>query len=372
MHITCVVGARPNFVKIGPILEATRRYPDLQVSLVHTGQHYDDRMSALFFDELCLPKPEVYLGIGGGSQAAQTGRIMIAFDEVLETGVTDCVLVVGDVNSTLACALAAAKRGIPVAHVEAGLRSGDSAMPEEINRILTDHISRYLFTTDREAERHLNREGIPSERIYFVGNVMIDTLLRHRERARKSTILEQLKVTAHEYAVCTFHRAGNVDEPSSAANTVAALETLARQVTTVMPLHPRTRIRWKQFGLWERVQAIDGVIFCDPLGYLDFQMLLDQARLVFTDSGGIQEETTMLGVPCLTFRETTDRPITIAEGTNQLVGTDVSVLDKVLEASLRNERPQKKVPELWDGKSAERIVAVLYQQFHPVIMNGAD
>lgn len=362
MHLMCIVGARPNFVKIGPILEAAHQYLDLQVSLIHTGQHYDAQMSALFFDELHLPKPDVFLGIGGGSHAIQTGRMLIAFDKVLDTTPTDCVLVVGDVNSTLAGALVAVKRGIPVAHIEAGLRSGDKAMPEEINRIIVDHISDYLFTTEREAEHLLNQEGISSDRIHFVGNVMIDSLIYHRQRARKSTILEQLRITAHSYAVCTLHRSSNVDKPDAAANAVSALETLTRRLPTVMPLHPRTRAKWKQFGLWNRVQAIHGLILTEPLGYLDFQMLMDQAQLVLTDSGGIQEETTVLGVPCLTFRENTERPITITEGTNQLIGTDVTCLDVALDAFVKGRRPLGNTPELWDGKAAERIVAVLYQE----------
>jgi UDP-N-acetylglucosamine 2-epimerase (non-hydrolysing) len=362
MHLTCVVGARPNFMKIAPILSAAARRPDVRCSLLHTGQHYDEKMSTLFFTELGLPQPDVYLGIGSGSHAVQTARVMIAFDETLDQQPTDVVLVVGDVNSTLACALVASKRGIRVAHVEAGLRSGDRAMPEEINRILTDQISDYLFTTERTAEDHLRAEGIPASRIHFVGNVMIDTLLAHRERARQSDILARLDLRPREYAVCTLHRPSNVDTPEAAENTVCALERLAQRLPVVLPMHPRTRAKMAQFGLAPRIGEDRQVRVIEPVGYLEFLGLMDQARLVFTDSGGIQEETTALGVPCLTFRNNTERPITVTEGTNRLVGTDPDAVAAALDDLLAGKSLAGRIPELWDGKAAERILAVLCGQ----------
>jgi UDP-N-acetylglucosamine 2-epimerase (non-hydrolysing) len=361
MHTIFVVGARPNFMKVAPLLEAAAHYPDIHSLLLHTGQHYDERMSALFFTELGLPRPDIFLGIGSGSHAVQTARVMLAFDEVLDTNPTDLVVVVGDVNSTLACALVAVKRGIPVAHIEAGLRSGDRRMPEEINRILTDQISDHLFTTERLADRNLQAEGIPAERIHFVGNVMIDTLMHHREQARQSDILSRLKQTAGHYAVCTLHRPSNVDTHAAAQNTLEAVEMLAERLPVVMPLHPRTKAKWEQFQLIERLQNCPKVQIIEPLGYLDFLTLMDQARVVFTDSGGIQEETTVLGVPCLTFRENTERPITVTEGTNRLIGLDPCRLAVALEELLQGKGPTGKIPELWDGRAAERILAILHR-----------
>jgi len=359
MRLTCVVGARPNFMKVAPILRAAARHPELECRLVHTGQHYDERMSTLFFTELGLPQPDVYLGVGSGSHAAQTARVMLAFDEVLDQHPTDGVLVVGDVNSTLACALVAVKRSIMVAHVEAGLRSGDRRMPEEINRVVTDQISDYLFTTERLADQNLQAEGIPAERIHFVGNVMIDTLLEHRERARQSNVLRRLELSSGEYAICTLHRPSNVDTPSAAANTVRALEELARRLPVALPLHPRTQAKLEEFGFLQQIREWPSVRIVEPLGYLDFLALMDQARVVFTDSGGIQEETTALGVPCLTFRANTERPITVTEGTNQLIGLDPNRLAAALDELLAGKSATGRVPEFWDGRAAERILAIL-------------
>jgi UDP-N-acetylglucosamine 2-epimerase (non-hydrolysing) len=359
MRLMCVVGARPNFMKIAPILSAAAKRPEIETRLVHTGQHYDERMSQLFFDELGLPRPDVYLGVGSGSHAAQTARVMLAFDEALDAGPADVVLVVGDVNSTIACALVAVKRGIRVAHVEAGLRSGDRTMPEEINRVLTDQISDYLFTTERSAADNLAAEGIPAERIHFVGNVMIDTLLRHRDRARRSDILKRLRREPRSYAVCTLHRPSNVDTAAAAENTVRALEVLAARLPVVFPIHPRTRAKLAEFGLLERVEALPRQQIIEPLGYLDFLALTDQAKAVFTDSGGIQEETTVLEVPCLTFRENTERPITVTEGSNQLIGLSPDRLAAALDELLAGNTPAGRVPELWDGSAAERIIAAL-------------
>ncbi len=356
--ITCIVGARPNFMKVAPILRAMRSYPSLTPRLVHTGQHYDARMSDLFFRELGLPEPDAFLGVGSASHAVQTARVMELFDAELDAHPADVVLVVGDVNSTLACALVAAKRQVAVAHVEAGLRSRDRTMPEEINRILTDQLSDYLFTTERSALDNLVAEGIPESRVHFVGNVMIDTLLAHREAAARRPVLGDLGLTARQYAVATLHRPSNVDTPEAARNMLTALEAVAERLPLVAPLHPRTVARLEGFGLLETLRSSARITVTEPFGYLDFLCLLDHARLVFTDSGGIQEETTALGVPCLTFRDSTERPITVTEGSNRLIGTDASVVpgavDEVLAATTAG-----RVPEGWDGRAAERIVAVL-------------
>lgn len=362
MHITCVVGARPNFMKIAPILDAAKRVAGIQTLLVHTGQHYDERMSELFFTELSLPRPDVYLNIKSGNHAVQTAKVMIAFDEWLEQNATDMVLVVGDVTSTLACSLVACKRNVAIAHVEAGLRSRDRRMPEEINRILTDQISDYLFTTERLANENLKLEGIPEARIHFVGNLMIDTLLRHRERALLSDILSRLGLSPKKYAVCTMHRPSNVDEPDAANNTLQALTALAERLPVLLPLHPRTRNRWTEFGLMSKVAQLKSVIVTEPLGYFDFLAAMAKAKVVFTDSGGIQEETTVLGVPCLTFRENTERPITITEGTNQLVGISPNRLADALDEILAGKSPRGRIPELWDGKAGDRIINLLAQQ----------
>lgn len=358
MHITFVVGARPNFMKVAPILKAAKK-AKIESLLLHTGQHYDQKMSTLFFDQLGLPRPDVYLGVGSGSHAVQTAKVMTAFDEVLDGLSTNVVLVVGDVNSTLACALVAVKRNILVAHVEAGLRSGDRSMPEEINRIVTDQISDFLFTTERTADENLVKEGIPRERIFFVGNVMIDTLLEHRESAGKTGMVEALGLAKGGYAVCTLHRPSNVDTRESAQNTVRALEILLERMPVILPIHPRTNTKLKEFGLIERITENPNLKMVEPLGYLEFMCLMDNAKVVFTDSGGIQEETTVLGTPCLTFRENTERPITIAEGTNQLMGLDPRRLSEALDRLSEGEQKAAKIPEYWDGRASERIVDIL-------------
>jgi UDP-N-acetylglucosamine 2-epimerase (non-hydrolysing) len=364
MHLTCVVGARPNFMKMSALVEAAKLRSDVRIRLVHTGQHYDERMSQFFFDALGLPRPDVYLGVGSASHAVQTARVMIAFDETLDVAPTDCVVVVGDVNSTIACALVAVKRGLHVAHVEAGLRSFDRTMPEEINRVLTDQLSDFLFTTERSAHEHLKAEGIGDHRVFFVGNVMIDTLFRNLERARRSDVLARLGVSRREYALCTLHRPSNVDTPEAAANTVAALGELGKRIPVIMPLHPRSRERLSEFGLLDDLNRGRAVRLLEPLGYLDFLALMEEARLVFTDSGGIQEETTALGVPCLTFRENTERPITVTHGTNQVVGVSPAAVASAADRVFSGEVPVRRVPELWDGHAAERILSVLAGRFN--------
>lgn len=359
MKIACVVGARPNFMKIGPVIEALRAYPEHTPVLVHTGQHYDAAMSKVFFEDLGLPEPDVHLGVGSGSHGVQTARVITAFEAWAEAESPDYVVVVGDVNSTLACSLVAAKLRIRLGHVEAGLRSYDRDMPEEINRLVTDAVADDLFTSCADAAPNLEKEGVAPERIHFVGNVMIDSLLRHRERARASAAMEDQGLAARGYTLVTLHRPSNVDEPEVFRGILTALAGLARERPVLFPVHPRTRKRIDEFGLGSILDGQPALRLVDPLGYLDFLKLMDNAALVVTDSGGIQEETTFLGVPCLTVRLNTERPVTVTEGTNELVGIDP---DRILEAgkrALRGEWKEGKVPQLWDGKSGERIAAVL-------------
>jgi len=356
--ILLVAGARPNFMKVAPIYAEFQRrgLAHVRVLLVHTGQHYDREMSAEFFDDLGLPAPDVNLGVGSGTHAVQTARVMVAFEEVCLRERPDWVVVVGDVNSTLACALTAKKLGIRVAHVEAGLRSRDLSMPEEINRICTDAISDLLFTTDRIASENLLREGVAAERIHFVGNTMIDSLLRHLERARALPLPEGL--SAGNFAVLTLHRPANVDDSQTLGRILEAVEVIADAMPVVFPVHPRTAR-----NLPERLHP--NVKLTSPLGYLRFLALVARARLVLTDSGGIQEETTVLGVPCLTLRPNTERPITCEVGTNTVVGNDPERIREVALAALWDGAPRGAVPEKWDGRAAERIVKILLNG-HPV------
>jgi UDP-N-acetylglucosamine 2-epimerase (non-hydrolysing) len=355
--ILCVVGARPNFIKIAPILEEIRRRPQLTGKLVHTGQHFSPEMSDLFFSELGIPQPDVNLGIGGGTHTRQTAEIMLQLEPILSHHPPDLVLVVGDVNSTMATALVAAKLGIPLAHVEAGLRSFDRAMPEEINRIVTDCLSDYLFASEPAGVKNLLREGIPEQKIFFVGNVMIDTLLRFREKAAKSDVIERLRLKPGSFGVVTLHRPSDVDDPDRLKSLLQALATLTRRLPLVFPVHPRTRQKMESLGI-----PSGGFIFAPPLGYLDFVCLMDQARIVFTDSGGIQEETTILQVPCLTLRENTERPITTEQGTNRLAGVDPAGILRLAEEVLTSNPPAGRVPELWDGKASVRIIDILLSQ----------
>ena len=363
MKVINVVGARPNFMKIAPIMREMRGRDCFQPVLLHTGQHYDDAMSRVFFEELNIPRPDIYLGVGSGSHAEQTARIMVEFERVVAEQKPDLVLVVGDVNSTLACSVVAAKAQVPVAHVEAGLRSFDRSMPEEINRLVTDALSSLLFTTERSANENLMREGHSPDRIHFVGNVMIDTLLASAERAERSDILERLSLEDRGYAVLTLHRPSNVDNPEVLSGILDGLEEVQRRIPVVFPAHPRTAARFEEFALTDRVRGMEGLRVVEPLGYMDFLKLAAHARLVLTDSGGLQEETTVLGVPCLTLRENTERPVTITEGTNVLVGTrpDAIVREavKVLEGGGSCLGRAVRTPELWDGHAAERIAAVL-------------
>ena len=361
LKVINVVGARPNFMKVAPIVAAMKQRPEqFQPLVVHTGQHYDAAMSDSFFFDLNLPQPDMHLGVGSASHAAQTAAVMERFEPVVLQEKPDWVLVVGDVNSTLACALVCVKLGVKVAHVEAGLRSRDRTMPEEINRLLTDQIADLLLTPSHDADTNLFAEGIPPERIRFVGNVMIDSLFQNLERARRSQVRSQLGVANTDYAVLTLHRPSNVDSETTFAPILAALETITQTVPVIFPVHPRTRKTIAELGLTDRVASIKKLRLIDPLGYLDFLSLYSGARLVLTDSGGIQEETTALGIPCLTLRENTERPITVELGTNVVVGTDTNRIVTAARAALNGaaKKTAHQLP-LWDGHASERILDAL-------------
>jgi UDP-N-acetylglucosamine 2-epimerase (non-hydrolysing) len=360
-------------MKISPLYKELKKHRRFNPILVHTGQHYDKEMSKAFFDDLKMPKPDIYLGVGSGTHAIQTSKIMMQFESVCIAERPDLVIVVGDVNSTLACALVAAKLKVPVAHVEAGLRSFDSEMPEEINRKLTDHISNFLFTTCVDANKNLVKEGIAKNKIFFVGNVMIDSLLQHVKIAARSTILERLGLTdgskAAMYAVVTLHRPSNVDDELKFKGIINALNEIAGKLPVVFPAHPRTVKQISKFHLMKLVDYNDKhtdyndskakVRVLPPLGYLDFLWLMKNATLVLTDSGGIQEETTILGVSCITIRGNTERPITIRQGTNVLAGDHPKEILKAAKKLLKEGKKRKRVPKYWDGKVAQRIVASL-------------
>ena len=390
MKIMSIAGARPNFMKLAAVARAIEKYnqqilscstdstnksePQIEHIIVHTGQHYDAKMSQTFFDELGIPKPDINLEVGSGSHAAQTAEIIKRFEPVLEEEKPDVLLVVGDVNSTIACALVASKieyekqsiiSGEPknrkrplIVHVEAGLRSFDRDMPEEINRILTDSLSDLLFTTEEECLTHLQREGIDSEKIHFVGNVMIDTLLQHLTKAENSKIRERLNLPA-EYVLVTLHRPSNVDQVENLQPLIKCLQKISEQRHLIFPVHPRTKNSLVKFNLWKAVEDNSAITLTEPLGYLDFLYLIKNASLVITDSGGIQEETTVLKVPCVTLRENTERPSTVALGTNYLIGTDPDKIMQTVNTILKGEGKVGVIPPLWDGDAGERIVSVL-------------
>jgi UDP-N-acetylglucosamine 2-epimerase (non-hydrolysing) len=355
LKIFLVAGARPNFMKVAPLMEAFRatkhQLPELQPLLVHTGQHYDAQMSDEFFRDLGMPTPDIHLGAGSGSHAEQTARVMVAFEKICLEHRPALVVVVGDVNSTMACAISAKKLGIPVAHVEAGLRSRDMSMPEEINRLCTDVISDFLFTTDPLADQNLLSEGCPPERIHFVGNTMIDSLYKHLNRALATPLPFGLEAGA--YALLTLHRPSNVDDPLALQHLFEAINAIAAHIPILFPAHPRTAQRLAGIHLHDRIKVIE------PLGYLAFLGLMARARMVLTDSGGIQEETTVLHVPCLTLRENTERPITCELGTNILAGTDPTDILRHAMRVLNAPAPTNRVPEKWDGQAGGRIVDVL-------------
>jgi UDP-N-acetylglucosamine 2-epimerase (non-hydrolysing) len=359
-RILHVVGARPNYMKIAPIVrEMAKHTADFAQMLVHTGQHYDDNMSQIFFDELEMPRPDINLEVGSGSHAGQTAQVMLRFEPLLAQFQPDWVVVPGDVNSTLACALVTSKLGIKIAHVEAGLRSFDRSMPEEINRLLTDQLADLLLTTSREANENLVREGIATEKIHFVGNTMIDTLVRLIPIAEKRWPALRSALALDRFVLVTLHRPNNVDDAAGLGEIISSLNEISEHLPVVFPVHPRTRARISEFGLAVR----ENVRLVEPIGYVDFLALQAHAAVVVTDSGGVQEETTFLGVPCLTVRPNTERPVTITTGTNQLVERNREAIVSAIKTALarpRNENINR--PELWDGNTAERIVA-LFRQF---------
>ena len=358
VKIISVVGARPNFMKVAPLHRSFEK-AGFDSMIVHTGQHYDEKMSGVFFEQLELPEPDLYLGVGSGSHAEQTARVMTAFEEVVLDEEPDLVVVVGDVNSTVACSLGAAKCQVPLAHVEAGLRSGDRRMPEEINRLVTDRLADYLFVTERSGVRHLQSEGVPDEKIHFVGNVMIDALVQFREKAHETTVIGDLALTSGEYVLMTMHRPSNVDHREGLGKLLQTIESIAAEHPLVFPVHPRTLKRFEEFGLQDRLEGIRQLTLTEPLGYLEFLRLMEGAGIVVTDSGGIQEETTFLQVPCLTLRENTERPVTVEEGTNELMALDPEVVARRVQEIMQGDRPRGETPPYWDGKAAERIVEVL-------------
>ncbi|MFZ5471394.1 MAG: non-hydrolyzing UDP-N-acetylglucosamine 2-epimerase [Myxococcota bacterium] len=360
-----VVGARPNFMKVAPIHRAIAERGQLVQRLVHTGQHYDAQMSDVFFADLGLPPPDLHLGVGSGSHAAQTAKLLLELEKVFERIRPGLVSVVGDVNSTLAAALVAAKLGIPVAHVEAGLRSFDRSMPEEVNRVVTDRLSDLLLTPSADGDANLLEEGVDPRSIFRVGNVMIDSLLAAQPRALQLPVLERLGLTARGYGVCTLHRPSNVDDPAVLGGLLLALGVISTSLPIVFPVHPRTRRMLAQGSLRVMPAAHPGLRLCEPLGYLEFLALTAQARLVLTDSGGLQEETTALGVPCLTLRENTERPVTVSVGTNVVVGTDPARIEAEAAKVLAGRGKEGRVPELWDGRAAYRIAEVYERYLSP-------
>ena len=361
MKILVVAGARPNFMKVAPLLAELHKFPaEFELLFVHTGQHFDFQMSEVFFEDLDLPDPHYYLRAGSGNPAHQTAEIIEKLDPLLESELPDLVVVVGDVTSTPACAIAASKRDVAVAHVEAGLRSGDRRMPEELNRLATDALADLLFTYSPDADDNLLAENVPPSCIFRVGNLMIDTLVRLRPRAATSDILDRLQVNPREYALATLHRPSNVDDPTALRGILGAFERIQAHVPILFQIHPRARRRLAEFGMENYLEGMPNLRLLPPQGYLDFLRLQEGARLVLTDSGGLQEEATVLGVPCLTLRRNTERPITIEQGTNRLVGQDPEeIVGAALETLKTDPEPSAAVPELWDGHSAERLVAVL-------------
>jgi len=364
MKILSVVGARPNFMKVAPLHRAFLQQPHIESKIVHTGQHYDARMSDIFFNQLELPKPDYFLGVGSGSHAVITAKIMIAFEEVILKEKPDLVLVVGDVNSTLACALVTKKLNIKLAHVESGLRSGDREMPEELNRILTDSISDFLFVTEHSGMVNLAKEGANPQSTFFVGNVMIDSLCHYKEKALALPLMEQLGLVEKDFVLMTMHRPSNVDQPSKIKTILEVIEGVSKSKKVVFPIHPRTAKNISKFGLEERLQHIPNLLLLEPQGYLEFINLMNNSTLIITDSGGIQEESTYLKTPCLTVRNTTERPVTITMGTNVLIPhLDTTEILNQFEKALKDTSKESAIPPLWDGHSASRIVTLIDRHF---------
>lgn len=363
-HLACVVGARPNFMKMAPLLRALEQHAECRATLIHTGQHYDSQLSDVFFQDLGMKRPDIHLEVGSGKHGAQTARVIEKMEEVLECGAADGrpydrLVVVGDVNSTMAAAIAAVKLGVPVAHVEAGLRSFDRTMPEEINRIVTDSLSDMLLVSEPAGIENLKREGHANGQMHLVGNIMIDTLMVQLPAARDLDVLTRLGLEPGQYGVVTLHRPSNVDRVETLGPLVDVLAEVSRELTLVFPIHPRTQARLEAFGLLEKMRAAPGIVLQPPMGYLEFLALTAQAKVIVTDSGGLQEESTALGIPCLTMRENTERPITVTEGTSTLIGNDAGKLRECLGLVMGGRYKRGKCPELWDGKAAERIAKVI-------------
>ena len=360
--VIVVAGARPNFMKVAPLMKEFKKNKKIKTFLLHTGQHYDFKMSDVFFRDLEMPSPDIYLGTKPGSHARQTAGIMAAFEKTLLKERPRLVVVVGDVNSTMACTLSSVKLGIKVAHVEAGLRSFDGRMPEEVNRRITDRLSDYLFVTEPDAVKNLKKEGISGERVFFVGNVMIDCLLSNLEKIKRSKISGQFQLKKGGYGVLTLHRPSNVDTRKSLLKVLDIVRQVCRRSQLIYPIHPRTKSMLQKHGLENKLKQIDNLAVVEPMGYIDFMGLVNGAAYVLTDSGGIQEETTVLGVPCLTMRENTERPVTITSGTNALVGLDLKKILKGVTAALKKRKTRRAAPRFWDGRAAARITAILGKQ----------
>lgn len=363
MRVACIVGARPNFMKMAPILRAFEKWPRIESTLIHTGQHYDQSLSGVFFDELEIRPPDIHLNVGSGSQAEQTARLLVelekSFENIQSDSGLDMVVVVGDVNSTMAAALAAAKLTIPVAHVEAGLRSFDRTMPEEINRIVTDSICDLLLVSEPEGLQHLRNEGHCAERIHLVGNVMIDTLFHQRKKAIELETLNNLGLVAGDYGVVTLHRPSNVDQKETLENLIEVLVEISAELKICFPVHPRTQKKLAEFDLLSTLREAPGITLLEPLGYLDFLCLTSQSKVIITDSGGLQEESTAMQIPCLTMRTNTERPITVSQGTSVLIGNDTDYLKQCLRQVIDGTYKHGTCPELWDGKAAERIATII-------------
>ncbi len=363
MFLDIIAGARPNFMKIAPIIDAIQCYSDngncIEYRLIHTGQHYDKNMSDNFFTQLGIPEPDINLGAGGGTQAEQTAAIMIGYERVLNEKPADICLVVGDVTSTMACSVVAKKKQMKVAHVEAGIRSFDLSMPEEINRMVTDSITDYFFTTSHTANENLRKTGVADNSIFFVGNTMIDTLLKQQTRFQKPPIWDKLNLKKREYLVMTLHRPANVDQAEKLRQLIHEITSNARGLPIIFPIHPRTAIIFKELGI-----SAPNLFTLEPLGYLEFNYLVEHSKCVITDSGGITEETTVMGVPCITLRDNTERPETVTIGTNELIGTDPKAIAPALQKLFSGQWKKGGIPELWDGHAAERIVEVLIKIFN--------
>ena len=360
IKVILVVGTRPNYMKAAPIFNEIKKYAkNFQISLVHTGQHYDFAMCEIFFRDLKLPKPDVYLNVGSGTHAEQTGKILIRFENILKKEKPDLVIVVGDVNSTLACALTAKKLNIKIAHIEAGLRSFNMSMPEEVNRVLTDHISDYLFVTERSAVLNLKNEGIDNDKIYFVGDIMIDSLLMCMRKIKKVDTYKKYNLSSNNFAVLTLHRPSNVDSRKNFENIIEALMHIQKKIKVIFPIHPRTNKKMQKFNLKKKIKHMSNVITTRPLGYIDFMNLVLNCKFILTDSGSIQSESTYLDIPCITIREETERPATVLDGTNRIAGREKKEIIKLSEKALKDGWKKKKTLKYYDGKTAKRIVKIL-------------